>query len=63
MGQTGDQNSNDNILNIQDEGDVDIQKKKYKCTYPECHARFIRPSKLERHLRLHTGEVFIINIK
>nr|XP_012215527.1 PREDICTED: transcription factor IIIA-like [Linepithema humile] len=55
MGQTGDQSSNDNVLNIQN--DIDIRsKKKHKCTYPECHAMFAKPSKLERHIRLHTGE-------
>jgi len=60
MGQIGDQNSN-NILNIQ--SGHDVQNKKHKCTYPECYAIFTRPSKLQRHIRMHTGEVFIINIK
>ncbi|XP_020294905.1 zinc finger protein 525-like isoform X2 [Pseudomyrmex gracilis] len=32
------------------------QNKKYNCTYPDCHAMFERPWRLERHMRLHVGE-------
>lgn len=33
-----------------------MDKKKYKCTYAECDAVFLRPSRLQRHIRSHTGE-------
>lgn len=59
MGQIGDSNRNDGVLNIQSDHGVDTQNKKnHKCTYPDCHAVFTRPSKLQTHMKLHTGEVF-----
>lgn len=31
-------------------------KKRYKCVFPGCSLAFLRPSRLERHVRVHTGE-------
>lgn len=36
-------------------GSKDI--KRHKCTFAGCDAAFVRPSRLARHIRLHTGEV------
>lgn len=67
MGQIAEQDSNDIVSDLQSKHDSNIQneesKKKYKCNYPDCYAVFLRPSRLERHMRLHTGEVTIVNIK
>lgn len=74
MGQIGEQNSdievhveNSVTSDLQIKYDSDIQskesKKKHKCNYPDCHAVFLRPSRLERHIRLHTGEVIIVMMK
>lgn len=30
--------------------------KRYKCTFAGCSLAFLRPSRLERHIRVHTGE-------
>lgn len=67
MGYIGDQ-ANDNVTSdLQSKHDTYIEngqnKKKHKCTYAECHAVFLRPSRLQRHIRSHTGEVLITNIK
>ncbi|XP_026670810.1 zinc finger protein 888-like [Ceratina calcarata] len=35
---------------------ADEANKRYKCTFPECSLSFLRPSRLERHIRVHTGE-------
>lgn len=32
-------------------------KKKYICSFKDCNAQFLRPSRLLRHERQHTGEV------
>ncbi|XP_053976200.1 zinc finger protein 320-like [Hylaeus anthracinus] len=39
---------------VKDEGSG--EEKRYKCTFPECNAAFSKPSRLDRHIRLHTGE-------
>ncbi|KAM0726271.1 Transcription factor IIIA [Formica fusca] len=60
MGHTGDQDSDSVASDLQNKYDIHIEnkqdKKKYKCTYAECHAVFLRPSRLQRHIRSHTGE-------
>jgi len=61
MGQMGN-HDNDNITSdCQTEHDIDIEnkesQKKYKCNYPNCSATFLRPNRLERHTKSHTGEV------
>lgn len=44
--------------------DIEIKKdeKPYKCTYDGCNLSFLRPSRLKRHIRFHTGEVMIVCI-
>ncbi|XP_039307596.1 MDS1 and EVI1 complex locus protein EVI1-A isoform X1 [Solenopsis invicta] len=64
MGQIGDQDSDRVASDLQNEHKTDTQvekesKKTHKCNYPDCQAVFPRSSKLERHMRLHTGEVTI----
>lgn len=34
--------------------------RRYTCTYEGCSASFGKPSRLEQHVRVHTGEVFHI---
>lgn len=67
MGYTRDQDSNSVASDLQNKHDINIEseqdKKKYKCTYAKCHAVFLRPSRLQRHIRSHTGEVLITDIK
>lgn len=67
MGQIGEQDSNDSASDLQSKHDSSIQneesKKKHKCHYPDCQAVFLRPSRLERHIRSHTGEVTITSIR
>ncbi|XP_029168768.1 zinc finger protein 184-like isoform X2 [Nylanderia fulva] len=36
--------------------EIEQDKKKYECIYTGCHAVFLRPSRLQRHIRTHTGE-------
>ncbi|XP_018402916.1 PREDICTED: zinc finger protein 572-like isoform X1 [Cyphomyrmex costatus] len=60
MGQMGN-NDNDNITSdCQNGHDIDIEnkesQKKHKCNYPNCSATFLRPDRLERHIKSHTGE-------
>lgn len=66
MGQI-EQDSNDVASDLQNKHDSSVQneesKKRHKCNYPDCDAVFLRPSRLERHMRLHTGEVTIMSIK
>lgn len=59
MGQTGDQDNDSVATDLQSAHDSNSssEEKKYKCNYPGCHSTFLRPSRLERHMRLHTGEV------
>ncbi|XP_043256004.1 zinc finger protein 317-like, partial [Colletes gigas] len=33
-----------------------VDEKRYKCTYIGCNAAFVRPNRLARHIRFHTGE-------
>ena len=35
--------------------------KRYVCTYEGCFAAFGKPSRLEQHIRVHTGEVIWCN--
>lgn len=67
MGYTADQANDSVASDFQNKHDICIEngqdKKKYKCTYYECHAVFLRPSRLQRHIRSHTGEVFVTNVK
>ncbi|XP_071626323.1 uncharacterized protein [Temnothorax longispinosus] len=62
MGQIGEQGSNNGVSDLQSKHDSNIQnkkqkeEKKYKCDYPDCNAVFLRPNRLERHIRSHTGE-------
>lgn len=67
MGYMRDQANDSVASDLQNKHDIYIEneqeKKKYKCTYAECHAVFLRPSRLQRHIRSHTGEVFITNMK
>lgn len=66
MGQAGEQDNSDIASNLENKNDGNIQngesKKKYKCNYLDCNAMFLRPSRLERHMRSHTGEVTIIKV-
>ncbi|CAD1471145.1 unnamed protein product [Heterotrigona itama] len=36
--------------------EIKKDKKPYKCTYDGCNLSFLRPSRLKRHIRFHTGE-------
>lgn len=56
MGQVEVQDNDIKIANINLNNNIK-QNKKYNCTYPDCHAMFERPWRLERHIRLHVGEV------
>ncbi|XP_032668317.1 zinc finger protein 28-like [Odontomachus brunneus] len=60
MGCTSDQDSENVSSNLQNEDDAKIsviqKRKKYKCNHPDCDAIFSEPSRLERHIRQHTGE-------
>jgi len=62
MGQMGDQDS-DNVSNLQNSIDIQNKEKKHKCNYSNCDAVFLQPSRLKRHIRLHTGEVTIMSMK
>lgn len=66
MGRVGDQDSDSAASDLQSGHDIDIggkeSQKKYNCNYPNCNAVFLRPSRLKRHIRLHTGEVTIVSI-
>ncbi|XP_011151956.1 zinc finger protein 501-like [Harpegnathos saltator] len=58
MGYSTDQDS-DILSSLESGSDKPItttEEKKFKCTYPDCHAAYPRIGKLERHIRLHTGE-------
>lgn len=36
------------------------REKPYKCNFVGCNLAFYRPSRLQRHIRFHTGEVKLI---
>lgn len=67
MGQIKEEDNKDIVSDLQSEYESDIQieedQKKHKCDYPDCNAVFLRPSRLKRHKRSHTGEVTIMSIK
>jgi len=63
MGQMGDQDSDNVASNLQNGHDIQNKEKKHKCNYSNCDAVFLQPSRLKRHIRLHTGEVTIMSMK
>lgn len=46
-----------NVSSDNDHVDSSDTEKSHKCLHPGCKAAFLRPSRLARHVRQHTGEV------
>lgn len=53
-----------NKVFLKESGEKKCKEKKFRCTYPGCKIKFAKPSKLKRHLCMHTGErPFVCNFK
>lgn len=60
MGHASDQDSDNVSISFKNECDVKtfmIKKEQHRCTYSDCQAVFTKSSKLQRHIKQHTGEV------